>query len=502
MGSLLTVFLSGVVLVPTLLLAALITLAAVRGTRKKYVSATSLVLESFTTNPAAAPGEPFIHIFGRHKGFISWILTNMGMSSRVEMSVTEKEWTLQEGSLAGMSLISVPLKRIRATICGYQRSILAFAFAVFFALNATWFLLSAVFIYLGASSKYTEADWEVAATHASSALYATFGWLVACGIAMIIYHASKRVAFGVEAGQYSGFSGIAFKRSFIGNTAIDLDAAEEATALLNRLVAAAVYDLPLAQIPAPPAPKPLAPEPRTLRAWMVAATYVGLVIFAAVLSWYGDGVTVQLSTVPVGANVFLDNRFVGATSNEAPLILLPHTTREFHTLQAQSQGYAPFRQEVYVGGLESTQDIALKLSLPNYHITVVTTPGNSHVDIDGKDVGVTNDVGMLEIPNVDRGSHQFSVSHDGFRTTTVKIVVNEGRSVQVGLVSDAEAARQDAEARQREIAGHLDRGRALYKQGKYPEALAECDAVLKLDPSNAAAQALKKQIEQTRKILG
>jgi PEGA domain len=499
MGSLLTIFLSGVVLLPTLLLTALITYAAVRGARKKYVSATSLVLESFTINHAAAPGEPIIHIFGRHKGFIYWILTNIGISNRVELAVTEKEWTLREGSLAGMLLVCVPLKKIRATICGYQRSILAFAFAVFFALNATWFLLSAVFIYLGASSRYTEAEWEHAATQASSDIYFTFGWLVACGIAVIIYHASKRVAFGVEAGQNCG---IVFKRSFIEGTVIDLDEAEKATALLNRLVAAAVYDLPLAQIPTPSAPKPPAPEPRTLRAWMIACAYVGLVVLAAVLSWYGDGVTVQLSTVPVGAHVWMDNQYLGTTNNNAPVIVLRHTTREFHTLQAQSQGYQSFKQAVYVGGLESSQDVVVTMTLLNYPVTVTTTPGNSRVAVDGKDAGISNDAGLLAIPKVDRGNHQFSVSHDGFRTVNENVGIFGPHSFHIGLVTEAEAARQDAEARQREIAGHLDRGRMLFREGHYDEALAECDAVLKLDPSNAAAQALKKQIEQTRKIVG
>src|ERR1039458_2942807 len=464
MESLFALFMSGVVLLPTLVLAALITFAAVRGTRKKYVSATSLVLESFTTNTAAAPGEPVIHIFGRHKGFIYWILTNMGMSSRVELAVTEKEWTLREGSLAGMSLVCVPLKRIRATICGYQRSILAFAFAVFFALNATWFLLRAVFLYIRASNNPPEAWWESTAIQASSALYVTFGWLVACGIAMIIYHASKRVAYGVEAGQNCG---IVFKRSFIEGTVIDLDEAEKATALLNRLVAAAVYDLPLAQIPTPSAPTPPAPQPRTLRAWMVASAYVGLVVLAAVLSWYGDGVAVRLSTVPPGANVFLDNRFVGATSNEAPVLLLPHTTREKHFLQIRSHGpYAPLDTAVYVGGLESTQSITMSLTLLNYPVTVTTTPGNSHVAVDGKDVGTSNDTGLLEIPKVDAGQHQFSVSHDGFRADTENVGVHGPRNLHFGLVNEAEAARQEAEARQREIASHLERGRMLFRQGQ------------------------------------
>ena len=419
----------------------------------------------------------------------------MGISNRVVLTATDKEWSLREGSLAGMSLVCVPLKKIRATICGYQRSILAFALAVFFALNATWFLLKAAFVYIGASSNPTEAWWEAAATQASSALYITFGWMVACGIAVIIYYSSKRVAFGVEVGHNCG---IVFKRSFIEGAVIDIDEAEKTTALLNRLVAAANYDLPLAQVPTPCAPRPSVKESRTLRAWMVVSAYVGLVVLAAILRWYGDGVDVHISTLPVRSNVWLDNQYLGATDS----VVLLHTTREPHTLRAQLQGYEPFEQLVYVGGLESTQSIAVQLTILHYPVTVTTTPGNSRVAVDGKDAGISNDTGLLAIPKVDVGQHQFSVYHDGFRTVTESITVFGPHGLHISLVSEAEAARQEAEARQREIVGHLERGRMLFRQGQYPEALAECDAVLKLDPSNAAALALKNQIEQTRKILG
>jgi tetratricopeptide (TPR) repeat protein len=157
---------------------------------------------------------------------------------------------------------------------------------------------------------------------------------------------------------------------------------------------------------------------------------------------------------------------------------------------------------VYVGGLESSQNVVVTMTLPSYPVTITTTPGNSHVAVDGKDAGISNDAGMLAIPKVDRGNHQLTVSHDGFRTVTENVGVFGPHSFSIGLVTEAVAAHQDAESRQREITAHLDRGRMLFRQGQYVEALAECDAVLKLDPSNAAAQALKKQIEQTRKILG
>jgi hypothetical protein len=242
---------------------------------------------------------------------------------------------------------------------------------------------------------------------------------------------------------------------------------------------------------------------------------VGLVLLAVVLNWYGSGVTLQISTVPAGAAVFLDNNFVGATSNETGVFPLHHTTREKHTLQVQSPGYEPLKQAVSVGGLESSQEIAVKLTPLHYPVTVVTAPGNSHVAVDGsniaadgKDIGTSNEAGLLVIPSVDRGEHEISASHDGYRTATEKIDVYGRRSVHLVLVSEAEAgrqaaeaARQQAETRQREVAGHLERGRMLYRQGQYQGASDECDSALKLDPSNAAAQALKKQIDQTRKIL-
>jgi hypothetical protein len=505
MESLFAVFMSVVVLVPTLIIAALITLVAVRGSRNKYVSSSSLVLESFSIKPDAS-GEPVIDITGRHGGIVFWILTNLGMQSRFQMTITEKEWTLREGSLAGMKVVCVPLKRIRATICGYQRSLLAFFLAVVFALEAAWTLLGIFPILFRAARAGTEGGREAAAAQLAMALVSIFLSLAACGIAGLFYYRSKRVVFGVDAGNVYG---VAFKRSLVEGTVIDLDAAEFATVLLNRLVASAVYEIPLAQLPPPSVQNPPAPGPGTLRAWMIISMYAGLLVLGTLLDWYGKGVTLQISTVPTGTSVFLDNAFVGATSKETPLLLLPHTTREKHTLQFQSVGYEPLAQVIYVGGFESSQNVAVKLALPHYPVTVITTPGNSivavdgsHVAADGRDFGASNEAGFLTIPSVDRGEHEFSVSHDGYRTATVKIDVDRRISLHFNLVNEAEAARQEAEVRQREIASHLDRGRVLYRQGQYAEASAECDSALKLDPSNAAALALQKQIEQTRRILG
>ncbi len=498
MDSLFAAFVSGAVLLPTLIVAALITFAAVRGSRNKYVGVASLAVEKFSINPAAA-GEPAIHITARHKGIIAWILTNLGLETRVEVTVTDRDWTLREGSLAGMSVITVPFKNLTATICGYQRSLLAFFLAVFFALNGVLTLLGAFPILFIAANGHSESGWEAAAKRLTADLYISLGWLVACGIAGVIYYASKRVKFGVVS---EGKYGIVFKPSFIEDAVVDLATVEQATALLNQLVAADLHDVPPSQIPAYSALTPPATGTRRSLVWVIAAFYVGLFLLAVALSRYGAGVTVHLTTLPAQANVWLDDQYVGATSKDAGLILLPHITREKHTLQFQYPGYEPLKEPIYLGKFESSRDVYVKLAVLNYPVTVVTTPGDSHVTVDGKDVGTSNDAGYLVVPSVDRGEHDISVSHDGYRMATDKTDVFERRTIHIELVSEADAARQEAQAQQQEVASGLEQAQALFRQGQYQQATDACDAVLKLDPSNAAAIALKNQIAQTRKVLG
>ena len=131
-----------------------------------------------------------------------------------------------------------------------------------------------------------------------------------------------------------------------------------------------------------------------------------------------------------------------------------------------------------------------------------TVPGNSAVSVDGRLLGTSNETGLLQIPRVDWGTHTFVVTHDGYRTASESIEVRGPRGARLVLVNEAEAARQEAEARLREIEVHLDRARAYFRNGQYQDATDECDAVLRIEANNAAAIALKKQIEQTRKILG
>ncbi|MGC9293533.1 MAG: PEGA domain-containing protein [Acidobacteriaceae bacterium] len=495
MGDLISFFSFGIVLGTTAAIAALVTVAAVVGEHNKYVVAASMVIEKFTIEIGIS-GAPFISISGRRKGLVSWILTNLGLEGRVELSVTEKDWTLRSGSLAGMSVIHVPLKNIKATICGYQRSLAAFFLATFFALNAVWTLLSGLPLLAQPAGQDMEAFWEAAAKGWSAILFQTLGWLVACGFAALFYYSSKRVAFGVDTGRIFG---IAFKRSFIENKVIDITTAEQATTLLNQLVASAVYGLPISQVE--PTPARSRHNVRTIKSWMPATLLLGVLLIAIVLSRFGNGVRLEITTLPIGTAVWLDSQFVGTTSNDMAMVVR-HATRENHTLQFQHTGYEPSTKFVYLTKFESSFNVVEKLTLLNYPLTLSTTPGGAHVALDGNDIGTTNPTGILLIPKVDRGTHQLTVSCDGYRTDTEKIDIYGRNSYHVELLSNAQAAMQDAAAKQLEVVAHINNGNMLYRQGQYAQALAECAAALNLNPANGMALALRKKIEQTQKVLG
>ena len=486
----------------SLILAIFITYIALRETRKKYVHSTSIVLREFTVNANAGDGEPYVHIVGRYKGIIAWLLYSLGIENRVELKVTSKDWTLRSSSLTGMSVDYHPLKSVNATVCGYQRSVIALFFTVFFGLSAIGSLLSVFPIIFALFSNHSEAAIEAASKGISSVLVKVLISAICWGIAFLIFYLSKRVSFGVEAGGAN--HGIVFKRSVIENQVVELEEAEAANALINQLLSAAVYGVAASQIPMQKPWKPAASRGRTPWIFIAGAVYLSLVVLIPLLSWYGDGVDVRVATTPPGAVVYIDNNFAGATQKDSNLIDLTHLTREDHSFVVQLEGYQRLETVVHVGGLRSTQYVGLQLVALKYPLTVYTSPAGAHITIDGKDAGATDSTnGKLTIPEVDHGKHQIKVSIDGYRTYTEAFEVDSGpRVIRADLVNVAQAAQREAQAKQQEAAAHLDRGRMFFRQGQYQQAIDECDAVLRSDPSNAAAAALKSQVAQTKKVLG
>lgn len=197
----------------------LILLGVVWGARKeKYVPGATIVLRRFHVDedPAAKVA---VEISGRASGFVAWVLTLMKLEPDFELSVTDSEFTIRSASLGGTQFTFVPLAKISSTACGYQRSILAFAFAVYFGIICVLNVFGAMFV-----------------SSSGGEMGEAFFALVVAGIAAGVYFLSKRIVISAESMHPHG---LVFKRSVIENVSVDLPEAIRAIAIINARVLAA-----------------------------------------------------------------------------------------------------------------------------------------------------------------------------------------------------------------------------------------------------------------------
>lgn len=223
---------------------------------------------------------------------------------------------------------------------------------------------------------------------------------------------------------------------------------------------------------------------------------VGVII--ALLSaggWYLWGVELDLVTDSAGAVVVLDGKPVGRTIGQPGVLILPHLTHGVHSLTLTHPEFDEWAQPVELGWLEFSHSLKVALPIPKYPLTILTNPGGTRVQLDGQDAGVSDEVGNLVIQKVPRGQHVVTATRDGFPGWSGGVWVGSPSSIRVDLA-------EMAARRQQEITSHLERAQSLYQQREYPAAIAECDAILNLDPANQQAAALKAQIQQTMSILG
>lgn len=188
-----------------------------RGRRSNYVSGTPVVLKRFYVNedPSARVG---IEITGRMSGIVSWVLTLLRLEPEFELVVTNSEATLRLGSLSGIQYTYVPLRKISASLCAYQRSILALGFAILLSVGFVVNLLSGFF----------ESD----RSQVGSDMGYAFGFLILAAVAALIFFLSKRIGIVFETGHPGGY-GFVFKRSVIEGVSVDLPEALRAIAVIN-----------------------------------------------------------------------------------------------------------------------------------------------------------------------------------------------------------------------------------------------------------------------------
>lgn len=223
---------------------------------------------------------------------------------------------------------------------------------------------------------------------------------------------------------------------------------------------------------------------------------VGLIaVLLCVAAWFIWGVELDLITNPGGAEVVLDGKPVGTTAGQAGSLVVPHVSHGTHTLSIARPGFDVWSQTFSVGWLRISHPLNVKLPVPSFPLAVVTNPGGAKVQLDGNDVGTSDESGNFIVQGVPRGQHVVTVMLDGYPTWSSSFWIQSPFTTRADLAEAAAAAQQ-------EIASRLSRAQMLFEQRQYQAAVAECDAILRLDPGNQQATSLKSQVQQTLSILG
>ncbi len=149
----------------------------------------------------------------------------------------------------------------------------------------------------------------------------------------------------------------------------------------------------------------------------------------------------SLKIEPPGATVYLDGDKVelsnGALSLEADKV---------HTLKVAKDGFKPAEMKVSVkGGQVTGKDVKLQpeVSADHASIKVSSTPSGASVQVDGKERGAT----PVTVSDLPPGSHEVSVSMEGYRPRTEKVDVQKGKVLDLSLTMQKAPARVAARAR-------------------------------------------------------
>lgn len=287
---------------------------------------------------------------------------------------------------------------------------------------------------------------------------------------------------------------------------------------------------------------------------VMASAAAGFATLLAVAAWSTWGVELDIISDPPGAEVAVDGKVAGSTDNQGGGLSLLHLPRGRHLVKVTHPGFEVWSQPVSTGWFALSRQLNVRLAVPSFPLTVLTSPGGARVQVDGRDVGPSDQSGSLVVGNIPRGQHTLTVTLQGYPPWSNVLRIQSPSTVRVDLAAAAVAFQQEITSRlsraqafyeqgqhqaaiaeceavlrldpssqqaanlkaaaekavglqlaataRQEIASRLGRAQALYQQREYREAIAECDAVLRSDPSNQQAARLKSQVQETVKILG
>jgi len=165
----------------------------------------TLVLRQFDINDATSDG-PAIEIEGRATGFVSWLLTIMKLSTLTTLRLESDRVSVVAPGLSGEIHTVIPLGAIDSTQCGYSKAI---------SLLAAAFVVLAIGLSTG----------ELAPFLLSLLVAVAFG---------AAYFFSDKMFISVSAGDTT--VAIAYKKSAIEGTQIDLERTLQAIQLINQKI--------------------------------------------------------------------------------------------------------------------------------------------------------------------------------------------------------------------------------------------------------------------------
>ena len=238
-----------------------------------------------------------------------------------------------------------------------------------------------------------------------------------------------------------------------------------------------------------------AQEPNTLR-WMLGCSAVLLV--ASALFWlHSRGIDLRV-TSNAEAQLAVDDNFVGIVKPNSPLVLkdVPFGKR---TLRFQNSDYETLVESVPVGWLLNH---SFQAQLQPRHVRLrVNTAPKAEVIVDGASAGFADSNGAFTKEGFTAGVHQVVIRLSGYSDWTLRGNFRpEEARVNAYLQVNPEKAREVADQRQK-VNLLIAQGRSRFAARQYQPALQSLEEALRIDPSNAEAQALRNRVQETLKIL-
>ncbi|MDE2397676.1 MAG: zinc ribbon domain-containing protein [Burkholderiales bacterium] len=175
----------------------------------------SLVIKSWSVQTTPAAGQPHIRIVGRASGFMSFVLSTLGIDATTTLIVDSRHVEYESGSLAGFSRTIVPLEHISSTSYGQYKP-----------WGKSLFILI-IGIMLGGA---------IMGSSTASTIVGTLISLGAIALAGAYYMLNKSLSFGFREHGVKTVQDIQFKRSVIEGQEVNEQALRNMITLIEYLI--------------------------------------------------------------------------------------------------------------------------------------------------------------------------------------------------------------------------------------------------------------------------